>query len=230
MQPQKCITYSIRHKTMHCTLHTHTVDRQVQIPRRWRAARRRGRIRGDVVEHLRDSKSTVRGYCLDIPRFEESLNNQKQYKASLEEQGIWVEEWIDRVLETPGHRELREQVDDRLARDGNIRRPRAVQETQIQSPFQKWKHNSKKHTSLDSWSLGLWWFLCLGLLTSVGRLGMQTGWDERTFGQLSYRFLRNGVLDFFVGFYRLSYFQKSLEKDLGSFLVPQSKSQTSWDP
>ena len=24
--------------------------------------------------HLGDSKNTVRGYCLDIPRFEESLN------------------------------------------------------------------------------------------------------------------------------------------------------------
>ena len=26
-----------------------------------------------------DSKNTVRGYCLDIPRFEESLNNSKQH-------------------------------------------------------------------------------------------------------------------------------------------------------
>ena len=27
-----------------------------------------------------DSKDTVRGYCLDIPRFEESVDNQQQYK------------------------------------------------------------------------------------------------------------------------------------------------------
>ena len=26
-------------------------------------------------EHVGDSNHTVRGYCLDIPRFEESLNN-----------------------------------------------------------------------------------------------------------------------------------------------------------
>ena len=31
---------------------------------------------------------TVRGYCLDVPRFEESLNNQKQHKTIFEERGI----------------------------------------------------------------------------------------------------------------------------------------------
>ena len=39
----------------------------------------------DSFPYLGDSKNTVRGYCLDIPRFEESL---KQQKTTFEEQGI----------------------------------------------------------------------------------------------------------------------------------------------
>ena len=50
---------------------------------------------------LGDSKNTVRGYCLDVPRFEESLNNEKRYKHTFEEQGIRFEEWINRILEIP---------------------------------------------------------------------------------------------------------------------------------
>ena len=38
--------------------------------------------------NLGDSKNTVGGYCLDIPRFEESLNNEKQCKIIFEERGI----------------------------------------------------------------------------------------------------------------------------------------------
>ena len=40
-----------------------------------------GRLGGEVP-HLGDSKKTVRGYCLDFPRFEESLDNQKQTKQT----------------------------------------------------------------------------------------------------------------------------------------------------
>ena len=36
---------------------------------------------------LGDSRNTVREYCLDIPRFEESPNNQTQLKLPFEEQG-----------------------------------------------------------------------------------------------------------------------------------------------
>ena len=35
-----------------------------------------------------NSKNTLRGYCLDIPRFEESLSNQKHHEHTFEEQGI----------------------------------------------------------------------------------------------------------------------------------------------
>ena len=48
-----------------------------------------------------DSKNTVRGHCLDIPRLEESPNIEKQDKSTFEEQGIWFQEWINRILETP---------------------------------------------------------------------------------------------------------------------------------
>ena len=34
---------------------------------------------------------SVRGYSLDIPRFEESLNNRTQHNNPFEEQGIWFE-------------------------------------------------------------------------------------------------------------------------------------------
>ena len=38
---------------------------------------------------LGDSKSAARGYCLDIPRFEEPLNNKTQRNEhTFEEQGI----------------------------------------------------------------------------------------------------------------------------------------------
>ena len=46
------------------------------------------RGRSTQALHLGDSKNTVRGHCLDIPRFEESLNNFTRCKQTFEEQGI----------------------------------------------------------------------------------------------------------------------------------------------
>ena len=40
-----------------------------------RDARDHGELPGDDPIHLGDSKNTARGCCLDLPRFEESLNN-----------------------------------------------------------------------------------------------------------------------------------------------------------
>ena len=53
------------------------------------------------LPHLGDSKNALRCYCLDIPRFQDSLNNQTQHKNTFEEQGIRFEEWISRILEIP---------------------------------------------------------------------------------------------------------------------------------
>ena len=38
--------------------------------------------RTSPARHLGDSKNTVRGYCLDIPRFEESLSNEQQHNST----------------------------------------------------------------------------------------------------------------------------------------------------
>ena len=52
----------------------------------------------DTWIDLGDSKNTLRGYHLDIPRFEESLNNRQRHKPAFEEQGVWFEAWINRIL------------------------------------------------------------------------------------------------------------------------------------
>ena len=44
---------------------------------------------------------TVGGYCLDISRFEESLNKTQSNKQTFKEQGIRFEEWINAILEIP---------------------------------------------------------------------------------------------------------------------------------
>ena len=62
--------------------------------------------RAGEIGDLGDSKNAVRGHCLDIPRFDESLNNWKQHKTTFEEQGIWFEEWINRIHEIPDDRAL----------------------------------------------------------------------------------------------------------------------------
>ena len=45
------------------------------VPARTLAGRWRPRSAEGCTRSLGDSKNTARGYCLDIPRFEESLNN-----------------------------------------------------------------------------------------------------------------------------------------------------------
>ena len=64
----------------------------------------KGNNRNSAIPQLGDSKNNVRGYCLDIPRFEESLNNQKQLKHTYEEQSIWFEERMNLSPEIPEQR------------------------------------------------------------------------------------------------------------------------------
>ena len=48
------------------------------------------RVGGALMLGLRlgDSENTGRGRCLDIPRFEESLNNKNKHNNTFQEQGI----------------------------------------------------------------------------------------------------------------------------------------------
>ena len=77
--------------------HAHRSGRPLVAPDAEAVARQLHRSAGHPQEHyavlplaacVGDSKNSVRGYCLDIPRFEESLNNETQHNTIFEERGI----------------------------------------------------------------------------------------------------------------------------------------------